>query len=198
MLKKLGAALAVAATLGLPTSSFAQTVAPSCQFVLGFATLASMIPQQVGGCADNQAFASNGDARQHTSTGGLLVWRKADNWTAFTDGYHTWINGPSGLQERLNTDRFPWEPVATPTPEPVASPTPADAGNPLTSDQIASIAVPAGFPQMSDLPVSSQVACFHMAQDLAQAGLHKVIAQKDDALCPYQDDGMWPGFKQTA
>jgi hypothetical protein len=39
----------------------------------------------------------------------LLVWRKADNWTAFTDGYRTWLNGPQGLQQRLNTELFPWE-----------------------------------------------------------------------------------------
>jgi hypothetical protein len=38
-----------------------------------------------------------------------MVWRKADSWTAFTDGYRTWINGPFGLQQRLNTQRFPWE-----------------------------------------------------------------------------------------
>ena len=37
---------------------------------------------------------------------GLLVWRKADNHTAFTDGYRTWVNGPYGLQVRLNTARF--------------------------------------------------------------------------------------------
>jgi len=51
----------------------------------------------------------NGDALQLTTTGGMLVWRKADNWTAFTDGYRSWINGPNGLQERLNTQRFSWE-----------------------------------------------------------------------------------------
>jgi hypothetical protein len=49
-----------------------------------------------------------GDAIQHT-TGGLLVWRKLDNWTTFTDGFHTWVNGPYGLQERLNDQRFGWE-----------------------------------------------------------------------------------------
>lgn len=81
---------------------------PSCRFILGFAALAAAIPQQVGTCLDNQAFAANGDALQHT-TSGLLVWRKADNWTAFTDGYHSWLNGPNGIQERLNTQRFSWE-----------------------------------------------------------------------------------------
>jgi hypothetical protein len=34
----------------------------------------------------------------------MLVWRKFDNVTAFTDGHRTWLNGPRGLQGRLNTD----------------------------------------------------------------------------------------------
>ena len=80
-------------------------VAAECQFVLGFKTIHDAIPVQVGDCRDDQAFASTGDATQHTG-GGLLVWRKADNWTAFTDGFRTWVNGPAGLQQRLNTERF--------------------------------------------------------------------------------------------
>ena len=93
---------------------FTVTPSPSgdtatCSFVLGFATLHSMIPTQVGTCLENVQYnPANGDALQHT-TGGLLVWRKADNWTAFTDGYRTWINGPYGLQERLNSQAFEWE-----------------------------------------------------------------------------------------
>lgn len=80
-----------------------------CQFVLGFATLREIIGHDiVGECLENQRYAANGNAEQRT-TGGLMVWRKADNWTAFTDGYHTWINGPNGLQQRLNTERFEWE-----------------------------------------------------------------------------------------
>jgi hypothetical protein len=38
-----------------------------------------------------------------------LVWRAFDNWTAFTDGYRTWVNGPLGVQQRLNTECFSWE-----------------------------------------------------------------------------------------
>jgi len=84
-------------------------MAESCAFALGFGSLAGMIPQQVGSCLENEGHnPQNGDALQHT-TGGLLAWRKADNWTAFTDGYRTWINGPNGLSQRLNTQRFPWE-----------------------------------------------------------------------------------------
>ena len=51
-----------------------------------------------------------------------MVWRKLDNWTAFTDGYRTWINGPNGLQARLNTEQFDWE--ASPPPAPTPAPTP--------------------------------------------------------------------------
>lgn len=90
-----------------PTQAFAQ--AAPCQYTLGFATLATMIPHVVGTCLDNETYnPAMGDAVQHT-TRGMLVWRKADNWSAFTDGYRTWINGPLGLQERLNTDLFQWE-----------------------------------------------------------------------------------------
>ncbi len=82
----------------------------SCQFTLGFKTLHDMIPDIVGEClVDEHYNPNNGDGLQETSRG-LMVWRKSDNWTAFTDGYRTWINGPYGLQTRLNTDRFPWEP----------------------------------------------------------------------------------------
>jgi hypothetical protein len=106
----IGIALLVA--LVLPSAASAKT-APTCQFQFGFAILARTIPEQVGNCVDDEQHNPvNGDALQHT-TGGLLVWRKADNWTAFTDGYRTWVNGPAGLQERLNTKRFTWEAIPT-------------------------------------------------------------------------------------
>jgi len=80
----------------------------SCQFILGFKQLASQVPDAVGPCLTNQATALNGDAQQRTANG-LLVWRKSDNWTAFTNGARTWMNGPYGLVNRANTERFPWE-----------------------------------------------------------------------------------------
>lgn len=97
----------VALIVGLwPSAAAAQS---ACQFVLGFADLRSMLPALVGECQENQQTnVTNGDAFQRT-TGGLLVWRKLDNWTAFTDGYRTWLNGPRGLQQRLNVERFTWE-----------------------------------------------------------------------------------------
>jgi uncharacterized protein YkwD len=85
-------------------------VVPPCGFQLGFEALQASIPAQVGECLEHERFnPANGNAEQRT-TGGLLVWRKADNWTAFTDGYRTWLSGPFGVQERLNEGpRFDWE-----------------------------------------------------------------------------------------
>jgi hypothetical protein len=81
-----------------------------CRFVLGFATLRDLVgAQKVGSCLDDEHFnLENGNAEQRT-TGGLLVWRKIDNFTAFTDGGTSWINGPNGLQSRPNNERFAWE-----------------------------------------------------------------------------------------
>lgn len=103
--------VALVLLLGLAPGPTAR--AASCQFVLGFAALHDLIPQVVGDCLVGEHHnADNGDGLQET-TNGLLVWRKADNFTAFTDGYRTWVNGPFGLRERLNTQRFAWE-EATP------------------------------------------------------------------------------------
>ncbi|MAG37658.1 MAG: hypothetical protein CL878_15595 [Dehalococcoidia bacterium] len=102
--------LALVAPLTLPLPA----VAADCEFVLGFKTLRDLVNadesrDKVGACLDSERYnPENGDSLQH-SAGGLLVWRKADNGTAFTDGYRTWINGPQGLQARLNTERFDWE-----------------------------------------------------------------------------------------
>ena len=101
--------------LALPRSA---VYAAGCGFQLGFATLHNIIPMDVGDCLDDEGHnAANGDALQHT-TGGLLVWRKADNWTAFTDGSRTWINGPKGLVTRPNSERYSWE--ANPDGLPIA------------------------------------------------------------------------------
>jgi hypothetical protein len=79
------------------------------EYRLGFAALAAEIPDIVGEPLEDEHYEHpTGDSLQAT-TRGLMVWRKADNWTAFTDGHRTWINGPNGIQERLNTERFDWE-----------------------------------------------------------------------------------------
>src|SRR5438132_10856275 len=101
----------------------AQAQPGGCTFALGFASLDDLIPSIVGDCVTNETHDPlTGDALQQT-TGGLLVWRKADNWTAFTDGSQSWVNGPLGLQQRQNDQRFWWEAnpdglAIIPTPEP--------------------------------------------------------------------------------
>jgi hypothetical protein len=115
------AVVAVAILVSAAANTFAQQ--QSCTFQLGFATLHDLIPDIVGGCLDNQSFDPvTGDALQH-STNGLLVWRKSDNFTAFTDGARSWVNGPFGLQVRVNNQRFEWEPnpdglAIVPPPQP--------------------------------------------------------------------------------
>ena len=97
--------------LGLIVSTLVlgSAMAADCEFILGFKDLRDVVGHEiVGECLENEHFSANGDGAQKT-TGGLLVWRKADNHTAFTDGHNTWINGPNGLQKRLNSERFPWE-----------------------------------------------------------------------------------------
>ncbi len=86
---------------------------PSDKFKLGFGLLAQQISCTVGTPLENEHHGPNGDSLQQTTTG-LMVWRKADNWTAFTDGARTWVNGPFGVMERGNNERFEWEAQKSP------------------------------------------------------------------------------------
>jgi hypothetical protein len=109
---KRGLAMALCATLLglLPLPAAAQQVdAPrSCQYIRGFKRLHDLAPDDVGACTSRRIFAGNGDVLQYT-TNGMMVRRGGDNWTAFTNGYMTFIDGPRGLVTRLNADRFDWE-----------------------------------------------------------------------------------------
>jgi hypothetical protein len=98
--------IALTVVVNVAATAYAQ---PTCHFMLGFAQLHDLIPDGVGECVDDEAHdPKTGDALQYT-TNGLLVWRKADNWTAFTDGSQSWVHGPLGLQQRSNQQRFWWE-----------------------------------------------------------------------------------------
>ncbi|HEY8476159.1 MAG TPA: CAP domain-containing protein [Chloroflexota bacterium] len=75
-----------------------------------FRSLLTRLPHVVGTpVGPAQSSVETGDLLQRT-TRGLLVWRAADRRAAFTNGYFTWIDGPFGVQVRLNAQRFPWEP----------------------------------------------------------------------------------------
>ena len=151
----------IAIFLGLCLALFAAATthaAVHCEFRLGFKTLRDLIGHDiVGECLENEHYNAIGDSNQQT-TGGLMAWRKADNWTAFTDGYRTWINGPNGLAQRLNTERFPWEadyapgggiatpvptaiPQRTPPPVPTARPQRVDPRLQATLDMVATIEI---------------------------------------------------------
>lgn len=93
----------------VPAAAQAQ-VAPDCRFTLGFQTFHDLLPDIIGSClSDVTASPSAGNTQQQT-TGGLLVWRKATNSMAFTDGSSTIIESRLGLEQRPNACRFAWEP----------------------------------------------------------------------------------------
>ena len=143
-MKRTITALLLGVAFVLFTGASAQ--AADCEYRLGFKTLRDLIGHHiVGECLENEHYNAIGDSNQQ-STGGLMAWRKADNWTAFTDGYRSWINGPNGLVQRLNTERFSWEAdyapgggIASPAPAPVLpSPVPAvSADCPTEADVVA-------------------------------------------------------------
>lgn len=88
------------------TTALAQA---DCGFSDGFLALRDQIGAEVvGECLAPPQAVQGGNVEQRT-TGGLLVWEKLTNLTAFTDGNHTWINGPNGVERRHNSEQFPWE-----------------------------------------------------------------------------------------
>ncbi|MCL4466838.1 MAG: hypothetical protein M1389_12580 [Chloroflexi bacterium] len=105
MLSVLAVVVAVLASVAAPAIP-ART--EDCQYVLGFAALHDLIPAVAGNCLTNVAYDAQGNGEQYTANG-MMQWRKADNWTAFTNGYFTWVNGTYGVESRLNAQRFPWE-----------------------------------------------------------------------------------------
>ena len=90
--------------------------AAACDFKLGFAGIHGELADRVGDCLTDEHYdATTGDALQET-TGGLLVWRRADNTVAFTDGATTWLESRFGLVVRANGERFAWEGPPPPPP----------------------------------------------------------------------------------
>jgi hypothetical protein len=83
--------------------------ADQCNFRGVFKTLHDLLPDQVGECLqDAHRIDVTGDMLQQTSRG-MLVFRREDGWTGFTDGATTWLVGPSGVLSRPNDARFTWE-----------------------------------------------------------------------------------------
>jgi hypothetical protein len=132
---RIAATLLLAALVLLVNGSTDVSGQTSCGFVGGFATLRELVgAQKVGACLEDEHFnIENQNAEQRTS-GGLLVWRKVDNFTAFTDGATSWINGPNGLQTRPNSERFSWESDPIQPGRVVSAGGPAGASTPARSE----------------------------------------------------------------
>jgi hypothetical protein len=145
--------------------------AQACSFSLGFKALRDQIPAIVGDCLENESFnPANGNAEQRT-TGGLLVWRKADNWTAFTNGSITWLNGPFGLQSRPNGSRFEWEaglpgqpvvraPAAPPSP--ISRPASEQAATATQSGWATVVGVAGPAVVLADSPSGERLRVWHL------------------------------------
>ncbi len=154
--------------------------AANCEFRLGFKTLRDLIGHGiVGECLENEYYNAIGDSNQRT-TGGLMAWRKADNWTAFTDGYRTWINGPNGLVQRLNTERFPWEAdhihTPPPTPGPAPPPAPTAALRPTVDPTLAH-----AYHVMRNTPTGNKIA-----DKFVQLGMSAVFGHIGDYQSQYE------------
>ncbi|HEX2922713.1 MAG TPA: hypothetical protein VHS28_01645, partial [Chloroflexota bacterium] len=123
------AVIALIAVLVIGGSAAAQDKPAFCQ---GFKALADQIPAVAGEPVEDERWGANGDSLQQTTTG-LMVWRKADNWTAFTDGVTTWVNGPEGVLDRPNDVRFDWEKESAAAPP---QPSTTTASAPVSAPQV--------------------------------------------------------------
>ncbi|MFN8523535.1 MAG: hypothetical protein U0821_10610 [Chloroflexota bacterium] len=105
----LATATILAGAIAGPSSRVADAQA-ECTFRRGFDELHRAMPDLVGACSeDEQVDPETGDLTQRTTTG-LLMWRKRDNWTAFTDGPNTYLLGTAGIEWRATDGpRLPWE-----------------------------------------------------------------------------------------
>ncbi len=146
-------ALVATAVLALTGIANAQT---GPQFRSSFKALADLIPNVVGTPLEEEHWDIEGNIVQR-STNGMLVWRRSDRWTAFTNGGMTWILGPYGLASRSNSQLFPWEFVPlSPFSQPAATPAPGAPPAPSAPAPTAAPAAPAR-PTATPVPVQSYV-----------------------------------------
>lgn len=180
------------------------SAAAACRFVLGFAAFADQLPQVVGQCVDDEQHDPvSGDALQRTTTG-LLVWRRADNVTAFTNGFHTWVAGPDGIEERQNSQRFAWE--ANPThlplaPETVLANRLAWSGAQVSVQAGAALTLAAPAPDPADLgrlpAVSADGLPAPGAALLPDGNVAFTVAIPADAAGGYLLTARWPDGQQA-
>jgi hypothetical protein len=73
----------------------------------GFELLVRFLGREiVGDCLENEhTNLAGGNVEQRTS-GGLLVWLKDQNLSAFTDGNTTWYVCPGGIEQHPSDEPF--------------------------------------------------------------------------------------------
>lgn len=105
----LARALIAGASLVVLVGLAPRSSAAACALIPQAAGLERSLERRtIGACTASPITAVNGDTIQPTTTG-LLVVRRSDGRAVFTDGLRSWIDGPSGIQWRLNSDHFDWE-----------------------------------------------------------------------------------------
>ncbi|MCL6647831.1 MAG: hypothetical protein K6U89_05810 [Chloroflexi bacterium] len=97
LLKRPLAVVLSAATFTAFTLAPVANAQAACQYVLGFAEFQGAIPTVVGQCAGPVVHNAQGDGYQLTANG-VLVWRKATNFTGFSDGSNIWYATPTGVR----------------------------------------------------------------------------------------------------
>lgn len=138
-MRRLGA-MAVALAMLPCAASAAPPSQIGCLFTAGFAEMRQLLPDQVGACLENARPEPTTGVTVQRTTGGMLVWRSAGNWTGFTNGSRTWVRGPFGVQERASLERFDWEDAVSPPPGQPAL-TGACTPEPLNDDPSRAIAL---------------------------------------------------------
>ncbi len=152
--------------------------------------VADLEPRVIGRCAAAPTTSPNGDVTQ-TTTNGLVVIRRSDGRTAFTDGYRTWVDGSDGVQRRLNGERFDWEaakPGAVVTP--IAPVRPAGA---VTLDECVAPGratdTARRAPCASLLEAVIEATARRATGPVLRAGDHVVLVDRHGAPVGYVDDG---------
>jgi hypothetical protein len=177
----------------------AQYLPQRCQYIRDFKRLHDLIPDTIGGCTSRRTFAANGDVLQYTANG-LIVRRKADNWTAFTDGHLTFIDGPRGLVSRPNSERFNWEhdgvvTLAAELPQPI------QRAGPATSYPNSALTPGATNPRVNQRNIQRTIcsASYSQASELAPSYAERIMRRQmarynyaDHDLAHYQLDHFIP------
>ncbi len=91
--------LALALTVALFATARPATAQP-CEFRLGFQTFASLAPDVVGACVEDEHFDVASSVSLQRTSKGTLVWRKDTNAVEFSDGSAAWALGSNGLEKR--------------------------------------------------------------------------------------------------